>query len=173
MLHFDLVFLQDLRWSQSWSVFSLEGIFSSILMDSIVLPLSCVFWPEQWSLFLCGSSGFPGAGRLSRAADSLSRCSSTGRPCHCSDPPLLCPAPLSTSLPLPASSFFSAGVEEEASPYHTMAEQPTYLYIHFSAYLFILLCILGVLLIVLRRSDLIIMDPNMDFFVFSMSSRYC
>lgn len=48
----------------------------------------------------------PGAGRLSQPADSLSRCSSSGRPCHCFIPPLLCPAPLSTSFPTPYVLLF-------------------------------------------------------------------
>lgn len=142
MLHFDLVFLQDLRWTQSWSVFSLEGISSplhSSPLVSIVLPLSCVFLTEQWSLFLCGSSGFPGAGRLSRAADSLSRCSSTGRPCHCSDPPLLCPAPLSTSLPTPCVLLFLCRCWGGSHTPHTTQWQnspPIYISISLLIYLF-------------------------------------
>lgn len=80
----------------------------------------------------------PRAGRLSRPADSLSRCSSTGRPCHCSIPTLLCPAPLSTSLPTPNVLLFLCRCWE-GSPLNTTQWQnsPTiYISISLLIYLF-------------------------------------
>lgn len=80
----------------------------------------------------------PGAGRLSRPADSLSRCSSTVRRCHCSNPPLLCPAPLSTSLPNPSALLFLCRCWE-GSPLDTTQWQnnpPIYISISPLIYLF-------------------------------------
>ncbi len=51
--------------------------------------------------------------------------------------------------PLPAPSIFLQVLRRKPPRYHTMAEQPSYLYIHFSAHLFILLGIFGVLLIMI------------------------
>lgn len=92
----------------------LKCILSGGDLLSIVLSLLCVFWTEEWSLFLCGSSGCPGQGGclgpqtlclvavpLAGLAIVLSLLSFVLLP----SPPL---------SPLPMSSFFSAGVEKEA-----------------------------------------------------------
>lgn len=66
--------------------------------------------------------------------------------------PLSC-SPLHLSPHSLCPPFSLQVLRRKPSQYHTMAEQPSYLYIHFSAYLFILLGIFGVLLIVHQRND--------------------
>ncbi len=111
------------------NVFSLEGIS----------PLLCVCSGQRSEASSCVALlAVPGAGRLSRPADSLSRCSSTVRPCYCSNPPRLCPAPLSTSLSTPSALLFLCRCWE-GSPLDTTQWQnnpPIYISISPLIYLF-------------------------------------
>lgn len=134
-----------------WIDSVIKCVLSWVNHLSIVLSLSCVFWREEWSLFLCGSFGCPRGRALSQPADSLSRCSSTDRPCHCYNPPLLCPAPLSTSLPTPYVLLFLCRCWD-GSPLDTTQWQnssPIYISISLLIYLFIPVGIFGVRLIVI------------------------
>ncbi len=144
ILHFDLVFLQDLGYTV------IKCVLSGGDLPSIVLCLSCVFWTEEWSLFLCGSFGCP-RGRAAVAASRLS----VSLQFHCPalllfkpSSPLSC-SPLHLSLHSQRPPFSLQVLRRKPPRYHTMAEQPSYLYIHFSAHLFILLGIFGVLLIMI------------------------
>lgn len=95
---------------------------------SIVLCLLCVFWTEEWSLFLCGSFGCP-RGRAAVAATRLS----VSLQFHCPALPLFKPSsplscsPLHLSLHSQRPPFSLQVLRRKPPRYHTMAEQP-YLY---------------------------------------------
>ncbi len=139
-LHFDLVFLQDLGYiqHQMCSLWRGSPLYCVCVLDRGVKPLPVwLFWLSP------GQGGCRGRQTLCLAAVPLSGLAIVQTLLAFVLPPL------HLSLHSQRPPFSLQVLRRKPPRYHTMAEQPSYLYIHFSAYLFILLGIFGVLLIMI------------------------